>query len=134
LDLIKSQSIRGINKKWKISVCVILTLLPWVPNFFKSQTLSSQKQKLDFILRDHKNIATYLHEITDDIAAGKKELHESTNKNHERYTQLKKVHGYLELDSEKYLEAERVEESLIARIDRIEELIQKNDRKQMEQK
>eukprot|EP00980_Cylindrotheca_fusiformis_P011466 scaffold2659_cov107-Cylindrotheca_fusiformis.AAC.9 len=119
---------------WKLSACVILIFIPWIPNIGHINTLKAQRYQLELAIAAQHDFATELHDLSDDINGAKEKLHAITNRNEKAYRRLKKLHGELDLDSEKYLKAEKTEEVLVNRIERIEKTIQANDRKQIQRK
>lgn len=110
----------------------ILCFLPWIPVYFDHKSAQQQKQLVDAAILEHESVANQLHVMADEITKANEELRVSTARNHNSYKQLKNLHIALDLESEKYLAAERMEEVLLERIDRIERLIQKYDREDLE--
>lgn len=94
--------------------------------------MQEQKQLVDLAIEEHQQIADQLHLLADEITKAKKDLRETTARNDNSYRQLKNLHIELDLENEKYLAAERMEEVFMERIDRLERLIQKYDREDLE--
>jgi hypothetical protein len=124
------------NKKnlWKLSACVILMFLPWIPNVGRYNTIQTQQQQLERAILEQNDLASKLHELTDAISMAKTQLHDATSRNEKSYKKLQKLHGALDLESAKYLAAEETEEMLLNRMEKIEITIQENDRKNIERK
>ena len=122
------------SRHWKLLMCFILCFAPWIVVFRDYNAMQQQKQLVETAIVEHQEVADQLHLMADEITKAKEDLRESTARNHNAFKQLKNLHIAMDLENEKYLAAERMEEVLIERIDRVERLIQKYDMEDLESK
>ncbi|CAJ1939243.1 unnamed protein product [Cylindrotheca closterium] len=120
------------NRSWKLLGCLVLCLAPWIPVSGHYNAMQQQKQLVDLAIEEHQQTADQLHLLADEITSAKKDLRETTARNDNSYKRLKDLHMALDLENEKYLATEQMEEVLLERVDRIERLIQKYDREDLE--
>lgn len=124
----------GSRISWKHLACVILCLAPWIPVHGHYNNVQNERQIVDNAIEEHYMLADELHNLADEITSAKKELRESKERNDDSYNSLKELHGALDLENDKYLAAEEMEEVLLQRIDRVERLVQKFDSEDLEMK
>lgn len=132
---------------WRILPCVVLTLLPWVPNlFFLRSEMRLKKLALETIIKEQKDIVESLDETTESIKELKRDV-EFLNKDNElSFQELKrngkspenlaaggvggdKAYGggtIADMESEEYQALEEEEELLVERIDQLEKHIQQS--------
>lgn len=107
--------------------------LPWIPNVERYHTVKIERRQVELAIAENQNLAAELHELSDGLSAAKTELHDATSRNEKAYKKLKKLHGELDLDSQKYLKAEETEGVYLNRIERLEKTIQEIDKYMIEE-
>lgn len=128
---------------WRVMPCLILILLPWIPNQFVRHQIRSKKHEIETLIQDQKDLVERLDTTHDKIKELKLEV-EHLHKDNELSYQELKFNGkspenlaagdkeatggstITDMESEEYAKMEEEEEVLVNRIDRLEKSIQKS--------
>mmetsp|Transcript_2433 Transcript_2433/g.6525 ORF Transcript_2433/g.6525 Transcript_2433/m.6525 type:complete len:423 (+) Transcript_2433:211-1479(+) len=130
---------------WRVVPCLILMLLPWIPNQFVRSQVKSKRIEIETIIQEQKELVKNLDATTSKINDLKEEV-EILNKDNElSFQELRrngKTPGNLaageedsgagvgggtaDMESEGYQKIEGEEDILIKRIDKLEKSIQKS--------
>ena len=133
---------------WRILPCLLLVLIPWVPNQFVRNQVKSKKLSIDTIIQEQKDLVKSLDETTENIKELKHEVENLYKDNDLSYQELRH-HGktpeniaagdklvtegssVTDMESEEYAKMEELEEVLVNRIDRLEKTIRKDAAKRL---
>ena len=128
---------------WRVLPCLVLILLPWIPNQFVRNQIRTKKLAIETIIQEQKDRVESLDETTQKIKEIKQEI-ESLHKDNElSFQELKQngktpenlaagdegiagVSSITDMESEEYAALEVEEEVLVNRIDRLEKSIQQS--------
>lgn len=128
---------------WRILPCLVLILLPWIPNQFVRNQIRAKKAEIETIIQDQTDLVERLDKTHEKIKELKLEV-ENLHKDNELSYQELKFNGktpenlaagdkeatggssITDMESEEYAKMEEEEETLVNRIDRLEKTIQKN--------
>ena len=133
---------------WRVIPCLVLVLLPWIPNQFVRNQVRSKKLVLETIVQEQKDMVKKLDETTEKIKNLKKEVEDLHKDNELSYQELKHngktpqnlaagdesvtiASSITDIESEEYAKLEEEEEILMNRIDRLEKRIQKDSAKRL---
>ena len=128
---------------WRVVPCLVLILLPWIPNQFVRNQVKSKKLALETIVQEQKDMVKKLDETTEKIKHLKREVEDLHRDNEFSYQELKNngktpenlaagdesvttASSITDMESEEYAKMEEEEEVLMNRIDRLEKSIQKD--------
>jgi septal ring factor EnvC (AmiA/AmiB activator) len=128
---------------WRVLPCLMMILLPWIPNQFVRNQVRSTKLAIDNIIREQKDMVENLDETTGKIKQLKQEVENLHKDNELSFQELKQngktpenlaagdetVEGtskITDMKSEEYAKMEEEEEVLVNRIDRLEKNIQQS--------
>lgn len=118
---------------WKLITCILIMLFPWIPNYSSYQILLVKQQSANESAEVQDELLDKLRNFTIDIEEAKDILGHIESRNDHSYDKLKKLHGAIDLESNKYLEAEQMEEKYLKRITDIEKTIQRKDKSIIEE-
>jgi hypothetical protein len=128
---------------WRVLPCLVLILLPWIPNQFVRNQVRSSKRAIETIIREQKDMVENLDQTTEKIKQLKQDVENLHKDNELSFQELKQngkspenlaagdetVEGsssITDMESDEYSKMEEEEEVLINRIDRLEKNIQKS--------
>ena len=136
---------------WRVLPCLVLIILPWIPNQFTKHQIRLKRHILDTVVQEQKNMVKKLDETTEKIKNLKIEVDQLHKDNELSYQELKQngktpenlaagdesvttTSSITDMESDEYAKLEEEEEILMKRIDRLEKGIQKAAVKRLNEK
>jgi len=128
---------------WRVLPCLVLIMLPWIPNQFVRNQIRTKKLAIETIIQEQKDRVESLDETTQKIKEIKQEIESLHRDNELSFQELKQngktpgnlaagdegvagVSSVTDMESEEYAALEMEEEVLVNRIDRLERSIQQS--------
>jgi hypothetical protein len=121
---------------WRVLLCFVLTLLPWIPHQRKRWQVSSKRAVIDGMIEEQTRSIQMLDDTTERILILRKDVESLGKENELSFHELRRGGRTLpdDMESPGYEEEEAIEESLVKRIDKLESTIQASARKRLEQR